>query len=115
MNKVILIGRLTRDPEVRYGQGPDTSIYARYTLAVDRRIRTDNGSQSADLYAAVSDKIPYYVGVYVPDGLNYWGTWYNLKCVKKAKRQDRKRPVSEMLLMMFRSAEREMYRKDEER
>lgn len=67
-----------------------------------------------EVYAAVSDKIPYYVGVYVPDGLNYWGTWYDLKSVKKAKRRDRERPVSEMLLMMFRSAAREMYRKDEE-
>ena len=54
MNKVILIGRLTRDPEVRYGQGPDTSIYARYTLAVDRRIRIDNGSQSADFISCVA-------------------------------------------------------------
>ena len=39
MNKVILMGRLTRDPEVRYTQGENTSAIARYTLAVDRRRR----------------------------------------------------------------------------
>lgn len=53
MNKVILMGRLTRDPEVRYGQGPDTSVVARYTLAVDRRFRTEN-SQSADFIGCVT-------------------------------------------------------------
>ena len=36
MNKVILIGRLTKDPEVRYTQGQETMAVARYTLAVDR-------------------------------------------------------------------------------
>lgn len=37
MNKVILMGRLTRDPEIRYSQGNDQMAIARYTLAVDRR------------------------------------------------------------------------------
>ena len=46
-------------------------------------------------------------GVYVPDGMNYRGEWYGLKAIKKAKRKDRSRPVSEMLLMMFRSAARD--------
>ena len=39
MNKVILMGRLTRDPEVRYSQGERAMAIARYTLAVDRRGR----------------------------------------------------------------------------
>ena len=47
MNKVILIGRLTRDPEVRYSQGETSMAIARYTLAVDRRGRRE-GEQSAD-------------------------------------------------------------------
>nr|DAK57977.1 MAG TPA: hypothetical protein [Caudoviricetes sp.] len=47
------------------------------------------------------------LGVYVPDGMNYRGEWYDLKAIKKAKRKDRSRPVSEMLLMMFRSAARD--------
>ena len=37
MNKVILMGRLTRDPEVRYSQGEQATAIARYTVAVDRR------------------------------------------------------------------------------
>ena len=39
MNKVILMGRLTRDPEVRYSQGESANAVARYTLAVDRRFK----------------------------------------------------------------------------
>lgn len=42
MNKVVLVGRLTRDPEVRYSQGEHATAVARYTLAVDRRFRRDN-------------------------------------------------------------------------
>ena len=49
MNKVILMGRLTRDPEVRYSQGENSTAIARYTLAVDRRFRRNNdGEQTAD-------------------------------------------------------------------
>ena len=40
MNKVVLMGRLTRDPEVRYSQGENPLAIARFTLAVDRRFRT---------------------------------------------------------------------------
>ena len=47
MNKVILMGRLTRDPEVRYSQGDSATAVARYTLAVDRRFKRD-GEASAD-------------------------------------------------------------------
>lgn len=39
MNKVVLMGRLTRDPEVRYSQGENSLAIARYTLAVDRRFK----------------------------------------------------------------------------
>ena len=49
MNKVILMGRLTRDPEVRYSQGDQPLAIARYTLAVDRRqARNNNDDQTAD-------------------------------------------------------------------
>ena len=41
MNKVILMGRLTRDPEMRYSQGENSTAVARYTLAVDRRFKRD--------------------------------------------------------------------------
>lgn len=55
------------------------------------------------VYAAVSLEIPHYVGIYIPDG-------NELTCIRKAKRRDRTKPTSEMLLMMFRSANRD-YRK----
>lgn len=44
MNKVILMGRLTRDPEVRYSQGERSMAIARYSLAVDRRGRSSNNN-----------------------------------------------------------------------
>ena len=47
MNKVILMGRLTRDPDVRYTQGEEPMAIARFTLAVDRRGKRD-GEASAD-------------------------------------------------------------------
>ena len=47
MNKAILMGRLTRDPDVRYSQGENPMAIARYPLAVDRRFKRD-GEQSAD-------------------------------------------------------------------
>ena len=53
MNKVILMGRLTRDPEVRYSQGENPLAIARYTLAVDRRFRRD-GEATADFINCVA-------------------------------------------------------------
>ena len=47
MNKVVLMGRLTRDPEVRYSSGNSQMAIARYTLAVDRRFKRE-GEQNAD-------------------------------------------------------------------
>ena len=47
MNKSILMGRLTRDPEVRYTTGENALAVARYTLAVDRRFKRD-GEPTAD-------------------------------------------------------------------
>ena len=57
MNKVILMGRLTRDPDVRYSQGDNPMAIARYTLAVDRRFarRGEQGDQqSADFIGCVA-------------------------------------------------------------
>lgn len=53
MNKVNLIGRLTRDPEVRYSQGENPTAVARYTLAVDRRFKRE-GEQTADFINCVA-------------------------------------------------------------
>ena len=52
MNKVVLVGRLTRDPEVRYSQGDSATAVARYTLAVDRRFKRD-GEPTADFIPCV--------------------------------------------------------------
>ena len=55
MNKVILMGRLTRDAEVRYTQGENPMCIARYTLAVDRRFsRKDENGQNADFISCVA-------------------------------------------------------------
>lgn len=53
MNKVILMGRLTRDPEVRYTQGQNPVAVARFTLAVDRRVKRE-GEQNADFPSCVA-------------------------------------------------------------
>ncbi len=53
MNKVILIGRLTRDPDIRYSAGENSTAVARYTLAVDRRFRRD-AEQTADFISCVA-------------------------------------------------------------
>lgn len=55
----------------------------------------------ADVFDAVKDAVPYGVGVLCPDG-------GHLRCVRKAVRKDRTRPVSEMLLMLWRSSRREI-------
>ena len=55
MNKAILCGRLTKDPDVRYSQGAEPQAIARYTLAVDRRGRgTKEGEQTADFISCVA-------------------------------------------------------------
>lgn len=53
MNKVILMGRLTRDPEVRYSQTAEPMAIARYTLAVDRKFKKE-GEQTADFISCIA-------------------------------------------------------------
>ena len=54
MNKAILMGRLTRDPEVRYTQGENQMAIARYTLAVDRRFNRNGDENTADFISCVA-------------------------------------------------------------
>ena len=70
MNKVILMGRLTRDPDIRYSQGENAMAVARYTLAVDRRGRKDGSSeQTADFISCVSfGKIAEFAERYLRQG-----------------------------------------------
>lgn len=53
MNKVILMGRMTRDPEVRYG-GSNNSAVCRFSLAVDRRFKREGDEQTADFISCVA-------------------------------------------------------------
>ena len=53
MNKVIMLGRLTRDPEVRYSQAENPMAIARYTLAVDRKFKKD-GEPTADFISCIA-------------------------------------------------------------
>lgn len=54
MNKVILMGRLTKDPDIRYTQGENSMCIARYTLAVDRRFNRNNEGNTADFIPCVA-------------------------------------------------------------
>lgn len=54
MNKVMLMGRLTRDAEIRYSQGESATAIARFSLAVDRRFHRDNDDQTADFINCVA-------------------------------------------------------------
>ena len=72
MNRVILMGRLTRDPEVRYSQGERTMAIARYTLAVDRRGHRgqDGNDQSADFIQCVAfDRAGEFAEKYFRQGM----------------------------------------------
>lgn len=53
MNKVIEIGRLTKDPEIRYSQGANATCVARYTLAVDRKFKQE-GQPNADFINCIA-------------------------------------------------------------
>ncbi len=69
MNKVILMGRLTRDPDIRQGQGDNATLIARYTLAVDRRFRRDGSDQTADFISVVAfGKSAEFIEKYVHKG-----------------------------------------------
>jgi len=70
MNNVVLMGRLTRDPDVRYStQGDSQMAVARFTLAVDRRFKRDGNDQSADFISCVAfGKTGEFIEKYVTKG-----------------------------------------------
>ena len=68
MNKTLLIGRLTRDPDIRYTQSEQPTTIARFNLAVDRRFKKD-GEQSADFISCVAfGKTAEFIEKYVFKG-----------------------------------------------
>jgi len=69
MNKVVLMGRLTRDPEVRYSSGENSSANASFTLAVDRRFKRQGEDQQADFIRCVAfGKQAEFVEKYIKKG-----------------------------------------------
>jgi len=70
MNVVALVGRLTRDPDIRQSQGENPTVVARYTLAVDRRFnRNGNADQTADFISMVSfGKTAEFIEKYIHKG-----------------------------------------------
>ena len=69
MNQVNLIGRLTRDPEMRYSQGENSMAIARFTLAVDRRFKRQGDEQTADFINCVAfGKTAEVIEKYVTQG-----------------------------------------------
>lgn len=54
MNKVQLVGRLTRDPEIRYSQGENATATARFSVAVNRRFKNAEGNYDADFINCVA-------------------------------------------------------------
>lgn len=70
MNRVVLMGRLTRDPEVRYAQGEHSMAIARYTLAVDRRGRKGGDEQTTDFINIVAfDRAGEFAEKYFRQGM----------------------------------------------
>lgn len=68
MNKVCICGRLTKDPEVRYSQGENSTAVARFTLAVDRRIKKEN--DNADFITCVAfGKTAEFIEKYFTKGM----------------------------------------------
>lgn len=69
MNKVTLIGRLTRDPEIRRTQGENSMTVARYTLAVDRRYKRDEGQQADFISCVAFGKTGEFAEKYLHKGM----------------------------------------------
>ncbi|MDE7212771.1 MAG: single-stranded DNA-binding protein, partial [Lachnospiraceae bacterium] len=69
MNKVFLVGRLTRDPEIRYSQGANATAVARFSIAVDRRFKRE-GEPDADFFNCTAfGKQAEFVERYLKQGI----------------------------------------------
>ena len=69
MNKTVLIGRATKDPDIRYSQGEQSMAIARFSLAVDRRFKRDGDNQNTDFISCVSfGKTAEFIEKYVFKG-----------------------------------------------
>lgn len=68
MNLVVLMGRFTKDPEVRYSQGQTPTAIARFTLAVDRETKTENGPTADFISCVAFGKTAEFVEKYMSKG-----------------------------------------------
>lgn len=69
MNKVVLVGRLTRDPDIRYSQGEGASAVARYTLAIERKFKRDNEPTADFIPCVVFGRSAEFVEKYFRQGM----------------------------------------------
>ena len=69
MNKIILIGRLTRDPEVRYSQGENPKPIARYSIAVDKKYKRDDGVTADFFHLVAFEKSASFAERYLRKGI----------------------------------------------
>ena len=109
MNKVILMGRLTRDPEVRYSQGERSMAIARYTLAVDRRgrARSQDGDQgqTADFINIVAfDRAGEFAEKYFRQGMRVLVSGRCLDMASSWKQRFRPSPLTSNLKSVVESA-----------
>ena len=69
MNKIFLMGRLTKDPEIRYSQGDNPIAIARYSLAVDKKQKREDGIK-ADFFNVVAfDRLGDFAAKYLRKGI----------------------------------------------
>ena len=80
MNKVILVGRLTRDPEVRYSQGENTMAIARYTIAVNRRFKREGDPEADFIRCVVFGRAAEFAEKYFRQGLRIGKGLYDRSC-----------------------------------
>lgn len=71
MNKVVLVGRLTKDPEVRYSRGENQTVVCRYILAVDRRFKKENEQNADFISCIVFGKPAEFAEKYFQKGLRF--------------------------------------------
>ncbi len=69
MNKVILMGRLTRDPEIRYGRSDNSLAIAKFNLAVDRRFKRDGEPDADFIYCTAFGKLAEFAEKYLHQGI----------------------------------------------
>ena len=70
MNKVVIIGRFTRDPEIKYSTGENATATARFSLAVNRRFKNKEGNYDADFINCVAfGKTAEFIEKYFTKGM----------------------------------------------